>query len=65
MKGLIEIVKQLGSYTRMRSYVPLNNWRSLRLCVKVGLDRMVEIVGDKTLTDKAEAHVLVEKSLSE
>ena len=65
MEGLIEIVKQLGSYTRMRSYVSLTNWRSLRLCVKVGLDKMVEIVGDKNLTDKAEAHVLVEKSLSE
>jgi ribosomal protein S18 acetylase RimI-like enzyme len=64
LKGLIEIVEQLGSYTRMRSYVPLNNWRSLRLCVKVGLDRMVEIVGDKTLSDKAEAHVLLEKSLT-
>ena len=58
MKGLIEIVKQLGSYTRMRSYVSLTNWPALRSCVKIGLDRMVEIVGDK-----ADAHVLVEKSL--
>ena len=62
MKGLMEIVKQLGSYTRMRTYVSLTNWPSLRFCVKSGLNKMVEIVGDKVCTDKAEAHVLVEKS---
>ncbi len=67
LHGLIENVRQLGSYTRMRSYVPLNNWRSLRMCVKAGLDRMVEVavVGDRTLADQAAAHVLVEKSLAE
>jgi ribosomal protein S18 acetylase RimI-like enzyme len=62
MIGLCEIVKQLGSYARMRTYVSLTNWPSLRLCVKVGLDKMVEIVGDKVHSDIAEAHVLVEKS---
>ena len=46
----------------MRSYVSLTNWRALCLCVKVGLNKMVEIVGDKNLSDKAEAHVMVEKS---
>ena len=61
-KRLIEIVEGLGSYTRMRTYVNLNNWPSLRLCVKVGLDKMVEIAGDKVYTDKAEAHILIEKS---
>jgi len=64
MSGLIEIVKQLGSYTCMRSYASLTNWPSLRLCVKVGLNRMVEIVGDKVHSDKAEAHVLLEKSFT-
>jgi len=65
MLGLCEIVKQLGGYTRMRSYVSLTNWPSLRLCVKVGLNKMVEIVGDKVHSEGAEAHLLVEKSLDE
>jgi ribosomal protein S18 acetylase RimI-like enzyme len=60
MMGLSEIVKQLESYTQMRTYVALNNWRSLRLCVKVGLNKMVEIAGDKVHSDQA--HVLLEKS---
>ena len=64
LSGLIEIVKQSGSYTCMRSYASLTNWPTLRLCVKVGLNRMVEIVGDKVHSDKAEAHVLLEKSFT-
>ena len=63
MAGLSEIVEQLGSYSRIRTYVSLTNWPSLRLCVKVGLDKMVEVVGDKVYSDKAEAHVLLEKTL--
>jgi diamine N-acetyltransferase len=62
LKGLMETVRRLGSYTRMRSYVCLTNWPSLRSCVKAGLNKMVEITGDKVLTDKAIAYVLVEKS---
>ena len=65
MKGLMENVRQLGCYTRIRSFVNLTNWPSLRLCVKAGLNKMIEIVGDKVHTDNAEAHVLVEKSLIE
>jgi ribosomal protein S18 acetylase RimI-like enzyme len=60
MKGLIEIVEGLESHTRMRTYVNLNNWPSLRLYMKVGFDKMVKIAGNKVYTDKAEAHVLVE-----
>jgi ribosomal protein S18 acetylase RimI-like enzyme len=62
MIRLCEIVKQTGSYARMRTYVSHTNWPSLRLCVKAGLNKMVEIVGDKVHTDKAEAHVLLEKT---
>ena len=65
MMGLSKIVKQLESYTRMRTYVPLTNWPSLRLCVKAGLNKMVEIAGDKVHSDKAEAHVLLERSFIE
>jgi len=59
--GLSEIVLQLGSYTCMRTYVSLNNFRSLRLCVKVGLNKMLEIAGDKVYSEQAQAHVLLEK----
>jgi ribosomal protein S18 acetylase RimI-like enzyme len=59
--GLSEIVRQLGSYTCMRTYVSLNNFRSLRLCVKVGLNKMLEIAGDKVYSEQAQAHVLLEK----
>jgi ribosomal protein S18 acetylase RimI-like enzyme len=62
MKGLIEMVGQLGGYSCMRSYVCLTNWPSLRMCVKAGLDKMAAIVGDKVHTATAEAHLLVEKS---
>ena len=56
-----EIAGQLGGYTRMRAYVELTNWPSLRLCVKAGLDKIIEIVGDKVHTENTEAHVLLEK----
>ncbi len=62
MIGLSDVVKRLGSYSRMRTFVPLKNWPSLRLCVKVGLDKMVMIVGDKVHSNEAEAHVMLEKS---
>jgi diamine N-acetyltransferase len=59
-----EIVRQLGGYSRMRTYVELTNWPSLRMCIKGGLDRMVEIVGDRIHAQDAEAHVLLEKTLA-
>ena len=61
MKRLCEIVQQLGSYSCIRTYVSLDNWPSLRLCVKVGLNKIVEIAGDKVYSDEAVAHVLLEK----
>lgn len=65
LEGLVENVKQLKSYTRMRTFVSLTNWPSLRLCIKAGLNRMVEIAGDKVHSEVAEAHVLVERSFLE
>jgi len=60
--GLSNIVRQLG-YTHMRTFVSLTNWPSLRLCVKVGMNKMVKIVGHKIHSEKAEAHVMLEKEL--
>ncbi len=60
--GLSDIVARLGGYRCMRTYVSLTNWPSLRLCVKVGLNRMVDIAGDRVHTEEAEAHVLLERA---
>ena len=62
--GLSNTVRQLESYTQIRTFVNLKNWPSLRLCVKVGLDRMVVITGDKRHSDKAEGHVMLEKIIA-
>jgi ribosomal protein S18 acetylase RimI-like enzyme len=63
MQGLSKVVKQLDSYTRMRTFVNLKNWPSLRLCVHAGFDKIVQIVGDSAHTDEADSYVMVEKSL--
>lgn len=62
MLGLSNLVRQSG-YTHMRTFVSLTNWPSLRLCVKVGMNKMVKIVGDKIYSEKAEAHTMLEKEL--
>ena len=62
--GLSDIVRQLGSYTCMRSYVALNNVPSLKLCVKTGFNKMVEIAGEKENSGIDETHILIEKTLS-
>ncbi len=62
--GLSDTVMQLGPYTRMQLFACLKNWRALRFWTKSGFDRIVEIRGDKMYSDQAEAHVLLEKSLS-
>lgn len=63
MIGLSNAVKQLNNYSRIRTFVPLTNWPSLRLCVKAGLDKIVMIVGDKVHSKNAESHVMLEKSI--
>ena len=63
MRGLIEQARQTGSYTRMRTYVSLTNLASLKMCVRVGFNTMLEIaVREPGDTD---AHVLLEKLLTE
>ena len=62
--GLCGVVRQLESYARVRTYVRLTNWPSLRMCVKAGLDRMVRIAGDRVHSGQAEAHVMLEGSLA-
>ena len=61
MIELCNEIRKLGCYSRLRTFVPLTNWPSLRMCAKVGLDKIVEIVGDKVHAIDAESHVLLEK----
>lgn len=59
--ALSEIVRELGCYTCMRSYVSLDNWPSLKLCIKVGMNKMLEVAGDPVHSDQA--HILLEKTI--
>jgi len=61
---LSNIVGKLQSYRQIRTFVNLKNWPSLRLCTKIGLNRMVEIVGDKTYSENSDAHVMLAKDLA-
>jgi len=63
MRGLDAIVKQLGTYTRMRLYASLKNWPGLRFWTQAGFDKVVVIAGDKVYSDEADAHVMLERSL--
>lgn len=63
MTGVSEIAKQLGGFTAMRSYVALNNIPSLKMCVKIGFNKMLAIQYEKGHEDEAHAHVLLEKTL--
>lgn len=65
LDSLFEVVKDTNAFTRIQTYVELTNWPSLRLCVKAGLNRMVNIVGDKVHSESAGAHVLLEKMIEE
>lgn len=59
--ALSEMVRQLGSYACMRSYVSLDNLPSLKMCVKVGMNSILEVAGDPSHPDQW--HVLLEKSI--
>lgn len=65
LNGLIQIVKELESYTCMRSYVAHNNLPSLRMCVKVGFNKMLEIAGEQISSENTEVHILLEKTIRE
>lgn len=63
MNRLSDVVRELETYTRMRTCVNLKNWPSLRLCVREGFDKIVHIAGDKVLSGEAESHIILEKPL--
>jgi ribosomal protein S18 acetylase RimI-like enzyme len=65
MRGLDGVVKQLGTYTRMRLFASLKNWPGLRFWTQAGFDKVVLIAGDKVYSEEADAHVMLERSLVE
>jgi len=63
MRELSDIVKQLETLTRMRTFVSLKNWPSLRFFSQGGFDKIVIIAGDKVHSDEADSFIMPEKSL--
>jgi RimJ/RimL family protein N-acetyltransferase len=64
LRGLCDTVQQLGSYTCLRTYVHLGNLRSLRMCVKAGLNKILEVAEapEKDRPGETSVHVLLEIS---
>ena len=60
MGELSSLVRQMGTFTRMRGFICLENLPSLRFHVGVGFDKIVTVAKD---TRYREAHILLEKSL--
>ncbi len=63
IQGLGDLMQRLG-YTRMRLVVDLKNWPAIRFWTKEGFNRIVEMDGDKILSDTTFAQFILEKSLS-
>ena len=60
MGGLSSLARQMGTFTRMRGFICLENLASLRFHVGVGFDKIVTVAEDARYR---EAHILLEKSL--
>jgi RimJ/RimL family protein N-acetyltransferase len=60
--GLCDQVKSLG-YTRMRTLVDLKNWPALRFWSQAGFDKIIQYLGDKIISEKTFAHLILEKTL--
>jgi len=58
---LAEIVKGLGCFSSMRTYVAINNIHSLRLCVKLGFNHLLAVVGEQEQMDTTNTYVLLDK----
>jgi ribosomal protein S18 acetylase RimI-like enzyme len=63
VRGLGDVVAQLGTYACMRLYAHLKNWPALRFWTRAGFDRIVKIEGEKVCTEEADAYVMLERSL--
>jgi ribosomal protein S18 acetylase RimI-like enzyme len=60
--GLSDKVKRLG-FTGMRLLVDVKNWPALRFWVQAGFDKIIQIQGDKIISENTFAHLILEKTL--
>jgi ribosomal protein S18 acetylase RimI-like enzyme len=65
VRGLIETVASLKSYTTIRLGVALKNWPALGFWTKAGFDRIVEMRGDKVYSSRSFAYLILERRLDQ
>ena len=63
LAGLSRELRELPAYRAAWARVWLKNWPALRMWVKAGFDRIVEISGDKVLSAEGQANVILEQDL--
>jgi diamine N-acetyltransferase len=63
LAGLGRQLRALPAYQVAWARVWLKNWPALRMWVKAGFDRIVEISGDKVLSPEGQANVILEQDL--
>ena len=59
--SLSDIVQSLG-FTGMRLLVDVKNWPALQFWVQGGFDKIIQYQGDKILSEKTFAHLILEKT---
>lgn len=62
VSGLSEKEKTLG-FTAMRLLVDVKNWPALRFWVQGGFNKIIQIQGDKIMSENTFAHLILEKTL--
>jgi len=62
-RGLAEQLRRLG-FSGMRLVVDVKNWPAMRFWIQDGFDRIVDMMGDKTISEETFAHLILEKSLA-
>ena len=63
LAGLGRRLRELPAYEAAWARVWLKNWPALRMWVKAGFDRIVEIDGDKVLSAEGQANVILQQDL--
>lgn len=63
MRELSEEITHLG-YSGIRLVVDLKNWPAIRFWVQDGFNKIVEMMGDKVISDTTFSHFILEKSLT-
>jgi diamine N-acetyltransferase len=59
---LVELVREINGYSKIRLGVALKNWPAIRFWVNAGFDRIFKISGDKTCSTNTYAFLYLEKA---